>query len=448
MKKIVLNTLFVISSLQAEGSLQSWFEEGSVKGNVKYYYIETNKNKADGTYTSDHANSLGGQLSYTTANSYGFQAGATFMTTNGFALPNSVDTSILARDNGVRIENSASGNAAQDSFSVLGEMFIKYKIDNFNALYGRKVISTPLISAKEVRMLPSAVQGLFIDYKMENTLEIGLSNLTHFKQRTSDKFINIVEHALGSNTRLVTGADSGEIIVLSAKYGNDKLKFNAYDYYIDNFMNSVYVDAGFKEKVSDIVYKIDAQYINQESVGYADNYLGTAGSITGAKQIGVDAIGLKFGLNYKESGFDFAFSKVLKNNDRHDSLVLPWDGTPLYTNTITSNNLFMSDYGKGLTSDSMYIGGSRGLMFSYAQGYDFTGVRGFKTALSYLNINNDRFVHSQEDINAEVSYGIGNMSLALKGIWVKYNTSAAVNGTINPQDDRLKQYRVIANCKF
>lgn len=448
MKRIVLSTLFVISSLQAEESLQSWFEDGSVKGNVKYYYIETNKNKADGTYTSDHANSIGGQLSYTTGNLHGFQAGATFMTTNGFALPNSVDTSILARDNGVRIEGSASGNAAQDSFSVLGEMFIKYKIENFNALYGRKVISTPLIHAKDVRMIPSAVQGLFVNYKLENGLEIGASHLTHFKQRTSDRFINIVEHALGTNTRLVTGDDSGEVIVLNAKYGNDKLKFNLYDYYVDDFINSVYVDAGFKEKISDFVYKIDAQYINQKSIGHADDYLATAGSITGAKEISVNAVGLKLGLDYQESGFAFAFSKVLENSDKHDSLVLPWDGTPLFTNTITSNNLFQSNYGKGLTSDSIYIGGSRGLMLSYTQSYNFTGVKGFKTAMSYLVIDNDRFVHSQDDLNAVVSYTIGNLSLALKGIWVRYNTSAAADGTINAQDDKLTQYRVIANCKF
>lgn len=448
--KYILLTFFLLTAYsQAADSIQSWFEEGSVKGNAKYYFIETKKDKAGGSHTSAHANAIGGKINYTTGSWNGFQTGATFMTTKGFALPNAVDTSVLSRDDGVRRAGSASGTIAQDSLTVLGEAFVKYTHEDFTALYGRKVINTPLIHAKEVRMIPSAVQGAFVDYKLECGTKIGVSYLTHFKQRTSSEFTNIIKHALGNNTQAITGSDEGEVLVLKSVYANEKSSLKIYDYYAEDFLNSLYLEAGFKNRLdSGLSYNAQAQYINQTSTGNADNNLALAGSATGGKKINANAFGVKMGLGYKESGLILAFTKVLSDTNGHDALVLPFDGTPLFTNMITSNNLFQSNYGNALNSDSIYIGGSRGIKLAYTQKYDFTGVKGFKTAFSFLNVNNDRFTNNQRDMNAVVSYSIGEFSLALKGIWVRYNTSAGANGTINAQDDRLTQYRVIANYKF
>jgi len=448
-KKILIASVALIASLQGADSIGSWFEEGEVKGNVKYYYIETKKDKAGGSHTSAHANSIGGQLSYTTGDWAGFQTGVTFMTTNGFALPNVVDASIIGRDNGVRLEGNPSGTIAQESFSVLGEAYLKYNYKDFTALYGRQVIKTPLIHAKEVRMLPSAVQGAFVEYNMPYGTTLGASYLTHFKQRTSNKFINIVEHALGADTRTVTGSDKGEVIVLDAHYHSDKTAVRVYNYYSDDFMNSLYLDAAYQNKLdSGISYSASAEYINQTSIGHADEYLNNAGSITGGKQIDVDVISAKLGMGYKESKFSVAYSKVFKDDNKHDSLVLPWDGTPLLTNMITSNDLFQSNYGQALQADSLYIGGAQGIKVGYTQTYDFIGLEGFKTVLAYLNVDNSKFEKDQHDYNAVLAYGIGNFSLALKGIWVRNTMSVDKTGAIKAPNDKLTQYRVIANYKF
>ncbi|HIC44498.1 MAG TPA: outer membrane porin, OprD family [Sulfurimonas sp.] len=290
MKNILLTSLLLAQSLFAADSIATWFEEGTVKGNIKYYFIETKKDKADSSNTSDHANAVGGTLNYTTGNLYGFSTGATLMTTNGFALPNSVDASILGKDNGIRLKDD-NGSIAQDSFSVLGEVFVKYTYEDLTLLYGRKVITTPLIDSKLVRMLPSAVQGAFVDYKMDK-VTLGASYLTHFKQRTSDEFTNIVKHALGDNTRLVTGSDKGEVIVADVVYKSDKTTFKLYDYYADDFMNSFYVDVDIKNTIdSGWTFNAGYQYIYQTSVGNADDYFSTAGSLTGGKKISSNAIG-------------------------------------------------------------------------------------------------------------------------------------------------------------
>jgi hypothetical protein len=287
-------------------------------------------------------------------------------------------------------------------------------------------------------MLPSAVQGAFVDYSFENGTTIGASYLTHFKQRTSDTFMNITKHALGDQTRAVTGDDEGNVMVADAVFKGEKTEVKLYDYYAKDFINSIYLDTVFKNRLdSGWSYSAAAQYINQMSVGNADDNLALIGSATGGKKISANAFGLKTAIGYKESEIALAFTKVLSNSDRHDSLVLPWDGTPLYSNMITSNDLFQSNYGKSLNADSIYIGGSAGVKLAYTQGYDFAGVKGLKTVLAYLNVNNDKFMDNQRDINAVIAYAIGDFSLALKGIWVRHNTSAAADGTINPQDDKL-----------
>jgi len=55
------------------------------------------------------------------------------MTTNPFLLDRAVDTSIIGRDNGVRVESNPSGGMVQTGFSVLGEAYLTYKYADFIA---------------------------------------------------------------------------------------------------------------------------------------------------------------------------------------------------------------------------------------------------------------------------------------------------------------------------
>ncbi len=435
------------SCIYAADSFSEMFTEGKAYGNIKYYYIQTDKQN-DNPYkdTSAHANAIGGQIGFETASLMGFKAKATFMTTNGFSLGNPVDTSILGRDNGVRL----GAQYADDSFTVLGEALLQYNYEGFMANYGRQVIKTPLIHAKEVRMLPSAVQGAMLSYTDKtNGWSIGGSYLTHFKQRTSDSFVNIVEHALGANTRAITGSDTGDVWYLDAAWHNDAVSVSVYDYYAKDFLNSLYATAAYHGETGGHAFGLAIEGIMQRSIGNADSNLAKAGSVTGGKAINAESISLKGDIHFGESTFMAGYSYVTKDDNAHDSLVLPWDGTPLYTNMITSNDLFSSNYGKGLKADSIYIGGTSSFKIAYTQTYDFTGHTGFKTVLSYMNADNDRFTKgNQQDFNVVLAYNYDkHLSIALKGIWVKNNTGAKADGTVTQLDD-FQQYRVIANYKF
>ncbi len=452
MNKRVLISLTAAAVLaggvNAADSLAGAIRNGKVKGSVKYYYINTHKERAGDVSSTAFANSVGGQLSYTTEAWKSLTGTVTFMTTQPFALPENVDTSIIGRDNAIMAGAAAGDPIGQDGFSVLGEAYVSYARDAFSFWGGRKVIKTPLINAKEVRMLPSAVKGAHASLKLDGGFRVGIAYLDAFKQRTSSEFVNIVRHALGDDTRAITGDDSGVVIPLCASWKGQKSRVRVVDYYAPDFMNSLYADWSYRHvQGDDLAYTFALQGIVQDSVGNADDNLAQAGSVTGGKVIKSRALAAKLKVDYAGSAFTVAYSNVFSDDASHDSLVLPWDGTPLYTNMITANNLFQSNYGKALGADSAYIGGTSGIKVAYGQDFGRFGYKGFGMTLSSAWFDNDKFAKTQNDLNAVLSYKKEAFSIALKGIWVRNGASAASDGAVS-QLPILHQYRIIANYTF
>lgn len=456
MKKRVSFTLITALgiSLGASDSLESWFTEGKAYGKIKYYYIQTDKKFEDDPSTSAKASSIGGQLGYKTASWNGLWIKATFMTTNGFTLGNSVDTSILGRDRGVVCKANGGSDeecakVAQESFSVLGEALIQYEDKNFSLNYGRQVVKTPLINAKEVRMLPSAVQAAFGSYRHKKTgLRVTLAYIDRFKQRTSDKFHDMYKHALGNMVYDITGKKSGDVYAGAIELAKGDWKLGVWDYFAPDFINSAFADAKYSYKIDEeLSTSFAIETLLQNSIGNATSNLEKATSQTLGKSIKAQSFSMKAKLHYEQSDLLLAYSDVLDFSGKHDSLVLPWDGTPLYTNTITSNDLFQSNYEKALYADSAYIGGTKGFKVAYSQKYDFTGIKGFSTMLAYAQFQNSKFPKTQQDVNIVLGYKYKKFSLALKGIFVKNNTTANPDGSI-AQIKNLNQYRAIATYKF
>lgn len=121
------------------------------------------------------------------------------MTTQSFLLPYDVESSAIGQDNGFMEKDPGT------SFSVIGEAYVDYKNTLFNAWYGRRAINTPMIGEKDVRMLPSTVQGTEGKLYFGDTTTVSLSYLDRFKQRSSNEFTNIIKHALGTDTLSITG---------------------------------------------------------------------------------------------------------------------------------------------------------------------------------------------------------------------------------------------------
>jgi len=445
--------LSIINSVLAKevGSVAEMFTEADVEGLIRYYYIETNKNKTTST-SSAHANSVGGHLKFNTASLYGVSGGLNFMSTNPFLLPvNSanVDTSIIGRDNGVRLEGSPTAKIATKGYSVLGESYIAYKRNNWYGWAGRKAVSTPFIHTKEVRMIPSTIQGYEVGLAPSYGWQAHIGYINFFKQRTSATFVNMIEHALGADAQRITKSSTGFVVPLMVGWKNDHASVALYDYYASNFFNTFYAEAKVRRHIDETwTYAVKLQAISQQSVGNANDYFEQNRSYAGGK-IASTAFGTYVDIKNDSTALSMAVTKVLRNDDEHDDLVMPYDGTPLYTNTITSNDLFSSNYGKGLTSSANYIGGTLGAKISYTQQYDLFGKSALRSVIAIARYKSDviGFDKPQEDLNIVLGYKKSSFDVALKGIFVAHNTVANANGTVQ-QIDHLTQYRVIAQYKF
>lgn len=430
-----LSACFV--SLYAVDSLSSWFQEGDVSGNVRYYYIETKKKFITNEQTSAHGNSLGGQLKYSTAAWNGWRLGTNLMTTQAFWLPNAVESSAIGQDNGFMGKDPAT------SFCIIGEAYADYKDDLFNGWYGRRGINTPMIGEKDVRMLPSTVQGAEAKIFLGDTTTLSLSYLDRFKQRSSKEFTNIIEHALGADTRSVTGENDGYALPIMLTYHDNSFTINLYDLYASNFMNTAYADIAYKQDF----YTVSAQAVVQNSIGNANTNLDKDTSITKGKKIHASGVGVRGEFNYKESSWDLVYRNIFRDRSAYDSLITPWDGTLLYAYSSATNNLGQSFYGNALTAGGAYVGGTQGVKLGYTQRYDFARLKGFSTHAAYARYSNPLFRENQEDVKIILAYKKDDWSLQLKGIWIDNDTYTSKDGTVN-QLDRLIQYHAIANYTF
>ncbi|MBC8237193.1 MAG: hypothetical protein H8E76_03095 [Helicobacteraceae bacterium] len=436
MRNLIIS-LSVCTLIHASQTSGSWLKDGNVSGNLKYYYIETNKNYITGQETSHHSNAIGGQLKYKTKRVYNILFQASFMTTHGFLLPENVESSTLGQDEGKK------GWSDEDAYSVLGEVNLDYKNKYFNLWYGRKLVNTPMIGPKSARMLPSTIEGGEVSAYVSKDTRVSLLYADKFKQRTAKNFTNIIKHALGSDTYAVTGSDEGSTYTLHLQHLLDTSVLNIYNMYAPDFLNAAYVDF----KYTNDFYTLAAQAVQQVSVGNANTNLAKTSSITNGKKINATAFGLQVILKHKQSSLDIVYRNILRDKNAYDSIITPWDGSLLYAYSSTTNNLGQSLYGNALTAGGAYVGGTQGLKFGYTQKYTFLGLKGFKTHLAYAVYKNDLYREDQEDLKAILFYDNGPFSVELKGIWIDNDTYTFKDGTVN-QLDSLTQYHAIVNYNF
>lgn len=427
----------LIGSLYGVDSTFSWIQEGKLFGNIRYVYIETDKRVFQGKYTEQYGNSVGGQLKYTTSDWNGWEVATTFMTTHPFTLPENVESSGIGQDNGFMGENSREG------YSLLGEGYVDYQNNFFNVWAGRRLITSPMIGEKDVRMLPSTVQGGEIKLALSDTTTLSSGYLDHFKQRSSDDFTNIIKHALGTDMYAITGHEEGYAVPLQLSYKTQPLSINLYDLYAPDFMNTAYADIEYKHDF----YTLSAQAVMQNSVGNADINLAKSDSVTKGKRINATGFGARAILKHDESSLDFNYRIILRDASAYDSIITPWDGTLLYAYSNASNNLGQSFYGNALTSGGAYVGGTQGYKIGYTQKYDFTPIKGLSTNIAYAIYRNPIFRGNQNDLIALLKYKKGNFSLEFKGVWIDEDTTTAKDGSVK-QVDWLIQYQATANYAF
>ena len=331
------------------------FKYGEVKGLVRYgmqdrdsnYHIlqdspsDTSKNKIQ-AYSA-----LGGYIGFETAPLYNISIGTTIYTSNPIG-------SNPSDEKGLGGLYEVDGE--QDSYSVVGEAFIKIKNDAHLLKVGRQELADyRFVSLSDVRMTPVTNEGAIYENSLIDNLKINLAYLTGQKARNDTEFKGMVRSARVSTG--CGGVDSlGECIESGSKkvlrgnynpnnydnngnyigeskdmplvgllYNRDNYNIEIWNYYVDDFVNTLYLYGEYSINTNDDWrLSLAGQYSNQTDVGD-----GVAGNIDSS------FYGIKISSDYKDAISMFiAYNEVDYNEESYDggSIFTQW-GTPQLFNS-------------------------------------------------------------------------------------------------------------------
>jgi hypothetical protein len=165
-------------SAHANDNIKNIFENGHIDGQLRSFYINRDWSGSVGNNIIDRSSfALGGYLHGETGQLNGFSFGAGFYTTNGLGVnddnPAAVDGTLFDDD--------------KDSYTLLGEAYLKYTGDSFLLKFGRQRMATPMLNADDARMLPT----LFMAYTYENTsFDNTTITLSHVNKIAAGTFSN------------------------------------------------------------------------------------------------------------------------------------------------------------------------------------------------------------------------------------------------------------------
>jgi len=280
-------------------SLHDAITKGTVKGLLRFsgQYRDSNLHllqDADGTNTSSQKKQqysvIGGYLGYETAPWFNTSVGATFYTAHPFG--NNPDNRLGL---GGLNENGATAN----SYTVLGEAYLKFQNDAHRFVVGRQEMPDyRFVSLSDIRMSPFVHEGVTYENTLIEGLQVNVAYITKQKDRNSEDFEDLVRAArvktgcgaVDSNGNCITtgskktirgnfdpgnfdasgdySGDNKELPMVGLVYKKSDLNLEAWDYYVNDFVNTFYVYADYSIKMSEeLTFTTAGQYANQQDVG-------------------------------------------------------------------------------------------------------------------------------------------------------------------------------------
>ena len=287
-------------------SVADAFSQGSFKGLIRYsaQYRDTSLHSTQdsnidvSTEKKQQYSAVAGYLGYETAPWFNTSIGATFYTAHNFGnSPN--ERSGL----GGLVDDGPDGTQ-QDSYSVLGEAFVKFKTDEHRLTYGRQEMPDyRFISLSNIRFSPFTHQGATYENTSIDGLQLNFAYISKQKDRNAERFEGMVRSARvktgcgGSGFDIVTGecsagsgkkalvrgkvdvsnfnptdggyaGDNKDMSMMGAVYNPGNLTIEAWNYYVEDFVNTAYFYGDYSIKpTQDVTLTAAFQLAQQNDVG-------------------------------------------------------------------------------------------------------------------------------------------------------------------------------------
>lgn len=271
-----------------ENTLSYALTQGTIKGLLRYsgqhrdsnlHIVQDSPKNQSVENKKQQYTALGGYLGYETAPLFNVSAGATIYTSQPFG--NNPDERI-------GLGGLYEENGSQESYTVAGEAYIKFQHDSHLIKVGRQEMPNyRFVSLSDVRMTPITHEGVIYENTDFNDVKLNVAYITEMKERNAEKFIDMatgarLTEATGSGKTLIRGnydasnydstgyiGDKKELNLVGLQYNNEKFTLEAWDYYINDFINTLYLFGQYHitPQTSDLAVSFSAQYAQQSDVG-------------------------------------------------------------------------------------------------------------------------------------------------------------------------------------
>ncbi|NWF66542.1 MAG: outer membrane porin, OprD family, partial [Campylobacterales bacterium] len=239
---------------------------------------------------------------------------AKFYTTNGLG---------LNEDDGREV-NSLMFNPDGDSFSLLGQAYVSYKIANTQFKVGRQQIDTPLAGSDDIRMIPNLFEAYLLvntDVKDTTLIAAHVTKMSGMPDSSANgsKFESMSDAAgLGG----IVGNES--VTAVAAIYaGIPNTTIQVWDYYANEMLNAIYADIVYENKATeDLTLTLAGQYYTYKEQGKVKD--------AGAK-VNYNVMGAKIALASEKSGLTGTVAYNQVSDDPTSTPVFgAWGGYPEY----------------------------------------------------------------------------------------------------------------------
>lgn len=249
-------------------------------------------------------------------------------------------------------------DADGDSKGLLGELYLSYKHQYFDAKFGRQTLDTPLTKI-QVSLMPNFYEAYMLGTNVIDGLRLTAGQITKisFGSRAAadagmigentgtagvgfknDDFISFssatsyIEQANFYNMGVAAGlgeSTSGRTVVGATYTGVKNLKADLWAYHSDDIANDIYAEVGYKIPISEgMAVNVNAQYLMQKDTG---------DSLAGERDFNM--MGAKVSLGTKKWGVYAAFNSSGDEDLAHEGQYFnAWGADPAYTSSIFSRN--------------------------------------------------------------------------------------------------------------
>jgi len=242
----LLSMLFLVSASSAAmaataeqpqepDSLAHIFTGGKVSGTLRSLLFSRD---FDGVTEDRTTLAIGGNLGFETAPFYGVSAGVGFKTGAGDNLSNDeLYGGVLAPgDTPLDAEN----------YAALDEYFLRYNNWDTVLTVGAQRLDTPWMNAYDIRLTPKKYRGVGLINSSIEGVELHGYYIDSWLNWDSEDWEPITSGVTGN-----TDEDEGALIAGVVWKPSDMVKIEGWDYYFNEMLNSVYLEAGYGHKLGE-----------------------------------------------------------------------------------------------------------------------------------------------------------------------------------------------------